>query len=174
MKRAAVIITCGYLLVTTAKYWLADYYFAQGGIDNLKKAIALSPNEAVYHDRLAAEYSQFAPELAASELKKAISLSPRNTKILKSAASIYSDLGEDQKSLEIYNRLTELAPTDAQVWYQLALTHAKLKNFDKSLEILEKVLALKPDYELALKLKNLTTSPSTSPSGLEGDKESVK
>lgn len=169
MKKLIVILTTSYLLLATAKYWLADYFYAKEDVASLEKAVALSPAEAIYHDKLATEYAQFAPELAAAELEKSINLSPRNVKLLKSAASTYDDMGNQEKALEIYQKLSELAPTDAQVWYQLALTYAKLKNFDESKAILAKVLVIKPDYELARKLKNSISTPPVSPSNLEGD-----
>ena len=158
MKLPILLATC-YMLQALARYWLADYYFAKGDIESLEKAVMMVPREAVYHDKLAEEYKDISPQLAQVQLELSIKLSPRNIKLLKSAASIYDDFGELDSALAIYKKLTVLAPTDAQVWYSLALTQVKLGNSDEAKRILLKVFEMKPDYEKAHELFDILHLP---------------
>jgi O-antigen ligase len=157
-KFMLIILSSSTLLLFyfVSRYWLSDYYYAQG---DALKAVSLSPYEPLYRIELAKVYTTLGNANAAErELVLAEQTTQRNIKLLKSAAGVYDDLGETnkkylEKSLEVYKRVTALAPTDAHGWYQLALAYAKLGELTEAKEVLSKVLEMKPDYELARKLK---------------------
>jgi Tfp pilus assembly protein PilF len=152
MKKLIIIIITSYLIQVTAHYWLADYYYTQGGKLNLERAVELSPNEAIYRTKLAQEYVGSSPQLVEEQLNLAIELSPKNIKLLKQVAKIQNDIGQPEASLNTYKIAASLAPTDAQTWYSLALAYVKVGNVGKSKKTLEKTLELKPNYEMAQKL----------------------
>lgn len=147
-----ILIVVVYLEVSLGGYWLADYYYAKGDVLSLERAVLLSPGEAVYRAKLGAEYAGISRQLAEKELEISAGLSPRNVKLLKDIALTYDDMGRAELSLALYQELVLHAPTDVQVWYQLALTQTKLGKIADARKALEQALVMKPDYETAKKL----------------------
>ena len=153
-----ISISCSLALLlfySSVRYWLADYYYAQGDIP---KAVSLAPNEPLYRLELAQTYGSLGnTALAEEELNFVLKTSPRNIKLLKMTASAYGDLGETdqknyQKEQEVLKLIITLAPTDPQPVYNLALSYAKSGNRKETIKLLRKVLNLKPDYEKAREL----------------------
>lgn len=91
-------------------------------------------------------------ETAIYEINQAIKISPRNINYIKSRASILISLANlDAKLLTsvestIKSAIT-LAPTDAKLYYNLALTQARLGNTSQAIQTLEKAVSLKPNYK---------------------------
>ncbi|MEJ2441680.1 MAG: tetratricopeptide repeat protein, partial [Patescibacteria group bacterium] len=134
--------------------------------EKLTKAISISSHEAIYFDELSEATSglaislseagnadaalQFA-ENSVSESGKAVELSPNNLNIRRNRARMFIKLSSIEPTYLIGARDTlieaiELAPTDAKLFYNLALTYARLGDFDKAIEILEKTIELKANY----------------------------
>ncbi len=175
-----LVLATAYFIQATVKYWYADYLYAQGenfyeernyekAVERLKKATNLTFREGLYHSKLASIYASYALDngeaknkesliaLADQEAKAAESLSPRNIKILQEIVNTYSDLGEiDEvyfwRSLEVLNRLTVLAPTDARIFYITGITYLKVGEYEQGIKMLEKAVVLKSDYEKAKSL----------------------
>lgn len=142
----ALLLATSYLLLATVKYWLADYYFAQG---NYERAVTLSPKEPLFR----IEYAKTLPEEPANrELLEIETEFPRNIKVLKSLSLAFSDLKDYKKENQILQNLLIFAPTDPWVTYQLALSFGKLGDTKLLKEYLQKTLELKPDYQKALEL----------------------
>lgn len=151
MKKVIIYLIAGYLLLATFKYWLADYYYAQG---YAQRAVELNPYEPSYRVLLAETYIKLGNIIKAdSELSSALGTG-RNIKILKQVASSYGEMGAInsyyyQREQEILMRAGALAPTDPQIFYNLALSYLKSGNLQEARNALEKALKLKPDYEKA-------------------------
>src|SRR3989304_6603652 len=134
--------------------------------DQLQKAIKLSPKEATYWAELAdirvgivdAAYESGDKDLGnglVNELyffsQRAINLSPYNVNLRRSEARIFINLspynanylGIAKKDLE---DALVLAPTDAKLYYNLALTYLRIGDIEKSKEILHKTIDLKSNY----------------------------
>lgn len=142
------LLTITYLLYTICKYWYADTLFAKGDVFSLQKAIQLSPKEAVFHNKLAEL------NLSVSESEKAIQLSPANINLLRSQAGIYLKLAaSDPKYLgSAKNTLLGAivkAPTDAKLWYNLALIYTRTGETDLALKTIEKTIQMKSNYKNA-------------------------
>ena len=54
------------------------------------------------------------PEIAILALETLLEEKPRDTKILHELGRLYHQLGENEREVEIYNRITEADPTDAE------------------------------------------------------------
>jgi putative inorganic carbon (HCO3(-)) transporter len=133
----------------------------------LFKTVKFSPSESLYWDK----YSQAGAEIALalleandnilaieyagsaiSESQKAIALSPRNLNFRRNQTTLYLKLavfdkkliGEAKKSVLLS---IDLAPTDAKLYYNLALIYARLGENDKAIATLEETIKMKPNYK---------------------------
>lgn len=135
-------------------------------LDHFAAAIAASPTEALFYDELAMNYGKLAVELekagettSAAQLSEtaikasdyALELNPRHLNFYKTRARIFINLAqikpaylnEAEKTLKT---AIELSPTDAKLYYNLALI--KLANDDRAdgMTWLQKAIELKPNY----------------------------
>jgi len=155
------------------RYALGKAHNNQGGYVKgqtyLKEAIELSPFEPVFHLELANSYAGIATslhelkkdsealafvDLAISESVKATSLSPANVNLLRSRAWILLKLSEIDPKYSGFAKdtlilATQKAPTDAKLLYNLALTYMRTGEVEKSIEEVEKVIEIKPNYKEA-------------------------
>ena len=169
-----------YALFAISKYWYADYVYANGkiqsdignlleGRETLKKAVSLSPNEAVFwedlssvskniavsysesgENALAAEYAR----LAIEESNKSMALSPANVNIKRTAADNYVNLsvidpGYLGNARIILEDAVRQAPTEAKLLYNLALAYLRTNDVEAAVKTLEKTIEMKKDYSKA-------------------------
>lgn len=179
LEQKVVILAVGLLsawgLIIIGRYWLADYWYAVGVRANneedfrsadgaLKRAINLILDEPLYHAELAqAMAGEGNEERAAAEIGETARRASEQVKILQMVANVYSDLGEqDEKYLreqiQVLEKLTQLAPTDAKTFYTLAVAEARAGETEKAKETLKETIRLKPDYEKAIRLRMLLES----------------
>ncbi len=159
-----------YFLADT-KFALGKTYNEQGdylkGQQYLQKAIDFSRKEAVFHSEIANSYAGIAlslnklkgkedtqpfVELAISESLKATTLSPANVNILRNRAGVFLKLSDIDPKYSGFAKETlifasEKAPTDAKILYNLALTYVRTGEIDKSINLVEKVVDIKPNYK---------------------------
>jgi tetratricopeptide (TPR) repeat protein len=178
----AVAIAClsliiFYCLLFVAKLWRADYLFNLGrnqvkaklpvqGYDNLRRAVALSPQEPVFRNDLAeaeaqlafayaspaAELSRQFLELAVKDADQTIAQNPVNLNFWRSRIKIFlilSELNPDyyNEVLRAFDRAMALAPTDPKLTYNLALVYSQLGQTGQAEQLLVKTIDLKPNYE---------------------------
>lgn len=166
---AVVILITGILLVSIGRYWYADLLYAKGDAVSLAKAVRLSSKEAVFHNQLANSYADLAvalknnkdsekadqfASLAIAESNRAQQLSPANLNILRSRAALLIKLSSlDLKFLgsakDALLTAANLAPTDAKIFYNLALIYFKTGEPQTGLQLLQKTIELKPNYKEA-------------------------
>ncbi|MFC1600474.1 O-antigen ligase family protein [Patescibacteria group bacterium] len=135
----------------------------------LLKAIDLSPSESVFWDelssatsRLALIYAENEEEdtakkiaiSAANESMKATTLNSANVVIKKSQAQTFANLAVIdpvflEKAKATLLETIKLAPTDAQLSYNLALIYYKTGEHDKFIDLLKKSVEMKPNYKKA-------------------------
>jgi Tfp pilus assembly protein PilF len=60
-------------------------------------------------------------------------------------ANWYDTVGNHAKALATYQQVTKVAPKEKAVWYQLAMCHARHKDWDAAVENLRKASELDPD-----------------------------
>jgi len=151
-----LLLTSYYFLLLLGRYWYADTLFAKDDVSSLKKAIQLSPQEAVFHNKLAEV------NLSVSESNKAIEISPNNVNLLRSQAGIYLKLAiSDPKYLgsaktTLLRAITK-APTDAKLLYNLALVYVRTGEIDQATKLLKKVIEMKSNYKEAKYLYDIIT-----------------
>lgn len=133
----------------------------------MANAVKLSSSEAIYWSELAQSSAGIASKLheanedlssretagyALREIDIAEKLSPRNLNIKRDKYFILLKLLPIDGGLldEVKNNLVtslELAPTDAKLYYHLAITYMRAGDDPKAMEILVKTLELKPNYK---------------------------
>jgi putative inorganic carbon (HCO3(-)) transporter len=157
--------------------WRADYLYAQGknysrsgyistSIPYLQEAIEISPNQALYYDELANNYSHAAvliakqgeatqaaqvAQAAIANSDKALSLNDVHLNFYKTRARIFLRMAVLDPQLLVLAEQTlqesiSRSPTDAKLYYNLAIVEDSLEKTDLAKETLEKALELKPDY----------------------------
>ena len=136
-------------------------------LENLKSAVRLRPNEPFFHDRYAVaaatvalqayqqEQTALADQLSKISISQsdlAISLNPYHLNHWKNRARIFINLTPIEpnyllKAGEALQTATALAPTDAKLYYNLALIYSKLEQDRLAIETLQKAVSLKPNYK---------------------------
>ncbi|MFV1917141.1 MAG: O-antigen ligase family protein [Patescibacteria group bacterium] len=132
----------------------------------LIRAIDLSSREAIFWDELSQSSTKIAQILseegddkraqqfarsAISESGRAVKLSSINVNLRRNRASMFIKLSAiDQNYLALARdtllEATELAPTDAKLFYNLALSYLRTGEYQKSIEILEQTIEMKKNY----------------------------
>ncbi len=138
----------------------------QAGLPIVQQAIKKSPKEAFFYDELASDYAQlsiaFANEnqstastqLAQSAIESnrfALSLNPVHLNFYKSQARIYIRLGQLDPRLYSYakqslEKAITLAPTDAKLYYNLALVLEIMGEKENALKNMEYAVSIKSNY----------------------------
>lgn len=165
------------LFYSIARYWYADYLYALGkrdfqeqkysdSVKHLTNAIELSPNEAIFHQELANNYSDLALGIlekkdatsagqiatyALDQTQKALSLSPRNIVVRRSAITVLTKLASFDQSLlttalDLVNDTIKFAPTDARLTFTLGKLYFRLGRDGDAIDALEKTVQLKSNY----------------------------
>lgn len=133
----------------------------------LHKSIYLEPNQALFHNELAMVYTQMATafneqgdvtntqkylSMAIEESDKATTLSPANINLKRTKFSIFIMLSAIDRNLitnagEVMKQAIILAPTDAKLYYNMALIYAQTGQNELALNTLAKTVELKANYK---------------------------
>jgi len=166
-----VLVSSFYFLVSISRFWYSDFLFARGkkhlqsektleAFQFFQKAVVLNPNEPFFRQELATTTALLAsvmPELAkfaVQQSDQAISISPYHINYWKNRTKMFYYLGTIdekyyQEALKTLIRTAEIAPTDAKTHYNLAAIYYYLGEKEKAIEIMEKTVELKPNYQAA-------------------------
>ncbi len=63
--------------------------------------------------------------------------------ILTNSAIIQSQLGHNDKAIEIYEKAIKIQPHNSNVWLNLGVSYIKLQNYEAAIETLEKLIKLR-------------------------------
>ena len=117
----------------------------QGVIDNLTKAIEISPDNADYYfDRASAEYSIKTSEsvkVALEDFNKAEQLGMKDAKLYNYRYACHSMLKDYKGAIEDCNKLLEINPEDMMVTYYRGDANYKLQQYKEAIVDLDKVIA---------------------------------
>jgi tetratricopeptide (TPR) repeat protein len=139
-------------------------------LQDLAKASIAVPNEPKYAEELSLATAQVAASLlavnqatAAAQLAvqaesisdQTLELNPYHLNHYKTRARVFVLLAEIEqafiaKAVETLEAATNLAPTDAKIWYNLGLLYDQTGELDKAQVAYEHTIKLKPNYENAL------------------------
>lgn len=175
----SIILLSTLMISKLSSIWLADYFFTQGknyyqqgkqieGVALIEKAIEQSPSEALFYDELASKYADLAvnyaeqdatvsTQLASSAIAlsdQSLKLNDRHLNFYKSRASIFIKLGQLDPQYYIGAKISlqkaiSLAPTDARLYYNLALIEDVLGEKEQALKDLEYAVKIKANYAQA-------------------------
>lgn len=135
----------------------------------INKAIGKSHNEAIYFNEISKsalglsldfykkgnkEDARFFGETAINEAEEALRLSPKNMNVRRNHAANFIALSEIDKNLLVnaeysLKETVKLAPTDAKIFYNLALVQMKLEENNKAQDTFEKAIVMKDNYKEA-------------------------
>ncbi len=138
----------------------------QSGLMMIQKAIIKSPQEALFYDSLAEDYaalsilfaknqqstnSALLAQKAIESNQYALQLNPVHLNFYKSQARIYIRLGQLDSRLYSYaeqalRKAISLAPTDAKLYYNLALVLETTDQNDEALSNMEYAAFIKENY----------------------------
>jgi len=138
----------------------------QVGLPMIQEAIKKSPKEALFYDELAGDYAELSiafandkqstnsAQLAQKAIESnqyALQLNPVHLNFYKSQARIYIRLGQLDSRLYSYaeqalRKAITLAPTDAKLYYNLALILEAINKNDEALLNMEYAIQIKENY----------------------------
>ncbi len=133
----------------------------------LREATDIWPSEPVFQDELSlaaaqlgfAYYDQQQANSAARYIQEAVDINsrtlaehPKYLPFWKTRVRMFYTLSQlspnyQASALDAAQQAAALAPTDARIWYNLGVMYGQTGNTDKAIEVLEKTLVLKPDYQ---------------------------
>lgn len=89
---------------------------------------------------------------ALNRLKSLEKFEPKNEEVLLTMASIYSQLREHPKAIQLFKKVLELGGDEYadEIYLEIALEYENMERFDKAIETLLEALAMKPDNEILL------------------------
>ncbi len=115
----------------------------EGAIDKLTMLIEADPDDAdLYFERGQLLYNIQSYDESIDDLQKAISLSPGNPLYYHLLSDVYMDYYKSAESLGIMEAATEKFPDRIPTLLKLSETYLILKQYDKSLDIVNRILAI--------------------------------
>ena len=113
----------------------------------IRRAMALAPGRAPYHNNLALSYRLLGrSEDAVREYRTAVSLRPNSAEIHNNLATTLRDLGQHEEAVAHYRQATEHAPDIAEIWYNLANALGEHGAPEEVEKCFRRALALRPDF----------------------------
>lgn len=83
-------------------------------------------------------------------LEKMLIAQPDNVEATVQLANDYFDLGNYEKSVEIYQKASSLDPNNADVITDMGVAYRRMKKPEDAITAFKKALSVKPDHALAL------------------------
>ncbi|HVC60398.1 MAG TPA: tetratricopeptide repeat protein [Acetobacteraceae bacterium] len=128
-------------LVTTAQ---GD---PEAGAALIRRAVAIAPGRAPYHNNLALSYRLLGRnEDAVCEYRTAVTLRPQSAEIHNNLATTLRDLGRHEEAVAHYRQAAEHAPRIAAVWYNLANALGERGAPAEADACFRRAVALQPDF----------------------------
>jgi len=107
----------------------------------------MSPEaNSLYQQACTLEYKQDFKS-AVEMLEKAIAISGNEPQLYTKLAGAYSELGEYDKALAAYAKVTELRPTDAFIYISMGSIYENKGDYKSALDSYNKAMALFPEYK---------------------------
>ena len=119
----------------------------QQGLADLSREISQRPpREMEFYTTLGDAWRNSGkPKEAAAAFQHAVLLSPTSVTALQALAGALKALGDVTRSEETLKRALQLAPQDANVWYQYGMLDAGLGRTGNAIEKVTKAVSLNPD-----------------------------
>jgi tetratricopeptide (TPR) repeat protein len=130
-------------------------------VENLRRAVELSPDFAEGHYRLGLAYNATKQkdeadksfEQAAKLYEKITKQEPKNSDAYYFLGLCYEQLGKYDEAVKALREAVKTSPTESDdKYYELASAHFKIAQYDESVRALNKVLEINPDHYPAQEL----------------------
>src|SRR5438034_10443306 len=110
-------------------------------------ALRLAPNSANAHKAMCLIYSYClkGDRAALAELETARERAPNDGGVLEAVGLLQRAQGRIQDALVTLKKAADLDPLNAEIWIQLALTYAGLRQFEDAHLMVARALAITPD-----------------------------
>lgn len=119
---------------------------SQGALADFGKAIELAPNDAKnFFDRGRAHWQLNQPDAAIADLSKAIELRPGYAEALLWRGDVYADTGHAAQSAADAAAAAAAGEGEWGTQIGIAELYGKIKQYDKGVVILDRLMASKPD-----------------------------
>ena len=105
------------------------------------------PQEAnlLYQQACSAEYKEDY-NTAIQKLTEALNIAPNDVMIYTKLAGVYSEMGEFEKALEAYQKVSELKPADGYIYVSVGSIYENQGEYKKALDAYLKVMEMCPEY----------------------------
>lgn len=112
------------------------------------KTLAYSSAQAntLYQQACTAEYQNNFEEVV-SNLLKAIEIVGDDATLYTKLAGAYTELGEYDKAIDVYRKVSQLKPDDAFIYISIGSILETQNNYKEALEAYQKAITLFPDYK---------------------------
>lgn len=151
---------------------IGEYQLA---IKDIQSATTYIPDEPIYHNEMARILTEVAVSLADNkeatsgaqlsfyaigESNKAFNLSARNMNVRQSRISMFLQFGSFDpayldEALSLTNETISLSPTDPKLDLLLGKIYVKMNKIKEAINSFQKAIDLKPDYQDAIKAKEM-------------------
>ena len=109
-------------------------------------AFAMSPEaNYLYQQACSAEYKEDY-KTAVQKLNEALNVAPNDVMVYTKLAGVYSEMGEYQKALDAYAKVSDLKPADGYIYVSVGSIYENLGEYQKALEAYTKVMEMCPEY----------------------------
>lgn len=116
-------------------------------VQQIQHAIALNPQDPVYHFNLGNAYRrQCALTKAVESYRTALQLDPNDADALNNLGSTLHETGEIEQAAACYARAHELTPADAQILGNLGAALFELDRLDDAAECFTRAIDIDPEY----------------------------
>jgi Flp pilus assembly protein TadD len=133
-----------YFLLGISLFNLEKYSEA---IDQISRAVAITPKIAEYHTYLGLALSKTGKKaIAKLRFKTAIELDPRQTDAAFHLGDILIDEGNPKEAIKYLQKAVEVKPDFVEMWNNLGLCHKALKQLQPAKNCFEKAIELKNDH----------------------------
>ncbi len=127
----------------------AAAFFVRGNypsaIDEYKKALAITPNDAGLHNKLGICYqSQQDDGQARREYDRALELNPKYSEVWNNIGALEQAKSRFRAAVRAYKKAIELKPTLATAWKNLGNAYLALSEYDQAFEALLEAFRLDP------------------------------
>src|SRR5215207_1033860 len=108
-------------------------------------AIADVQLEAAFDEKTAAGSKEGLLDNARKGYQKALHQEPKSKAAIRGMAGFYARIGEREKSIEMYKKYLTLYPKDAEVAHEVAVSHARWKDWAGAVAWCEFALKIDPE-----------------------------
>jgi Tfp pilus assembly protein PilF len=127
----------------------ADYLVVRrdykGAVEEIKKALAINPNDASAHNKLGMCYQYLRDTSGAQrQYEEAVSLNPGYAEAWNNLGSLYHQRGKHKQAIKYYQKAVKLKPTFATTWKNLGTAYLSDGRYEEGYQAYQTAFRLNP------------------------------